>query len=437
MKKENFSSRKMVEHSYEKLNERYYSVKHQSGLDIYFFPKDFATSYALFGTKYGSVDNTFRTTPFEDYTKVPDGIAHFLEHKMFESEDGEDLFEKFARVGASANAYTSYLSTMYLFSCTENFGEALEILLTGITSPHFTKENVEKEKGIIAQEIRMYEDNVHDACYNGLLSAMYASNNVRIPIAGSIESISQITPEILYKCYDTFYNLNNMCLCVCGNIDPDEVIAVCDKVLKKASEVNIESLTSRNTEPSEVSLPRFTKKMQVSKPIFSIGIKDTNISSDAAQRRKKLVTMELLASCLFGDSSNFSLSLYEEGLTRNLISPYVTHNAAFSFIELHGESEEPEEVFDRFKEYLKKTKTEGIREDVFTRVLRSSYGDLLGIFDSVENIANEFLTFIMKGFDIFDYIKTFEQITIDDINALLSELFDEKYYTLATIFPIE
>ncbi|MBQ8743305.1 MAG: insulinase family protein [Clostridia bacterium] len=436
MNRESFSSFNMTERIHERLGERYYHLKHKSGLDIYIFPKDFTTTYALFGTKFGSVNNIFRTDRSDAFRILPDGIAHFLEHKMFESEDGEDLFEKFARTGASANAYTSYTSTMYLFSCTENFEKSLEILLKGVTSPYFTKENVEKEQGIIAQEIKMYEDNVHDACYNGLLSAMYRSNSVRIPIAGSVSSIAEITPELLYKCYKTFYNLNNMALCVCGNADPSNIISICDRVLKKAEPIDIEYGSTDKDEPKEVCTQRITKKMQVSKPIFSIGIKDTDISSSDALRLKKLVMMEVLADCLFGESSSFSLSLYEEGLTRNLISPYVTHNAFFSFIDLHGESEDPERVFDRFKEYIGHMKISGVDKDTFTRVLRSSYGDILGIFDSVDSIANEFLGFIMNGFDIFDYMKTFEEITLEDINSLLCELFDEKYYTLSTVFPI-
>lgn len=420
----------------QKLGEKYYSIRHDSGLSVYVFPKKLSTSYALFGTKYGSIDNCFRTNKDKEFTRVPDGIAHFLEHKMFESADGEDLFEKFARTGASANAYTSFMHTMYLFSCTENFSESLEILLDGVTSPYFTKENVQKEQGIIAQEIRMYEDNVADACFSGMLSSMYRSNNVRIPIAGTVESISEITPEILYKCYDTFYNLNNMALCVCGDVSVDEVITVCDKVLKKAPDIKIESIWSEENEPSHVSESLFTKKMQLSKPIFTIGIKDTDISRDASERLKKRVIMETLSECMFGQSSEISVSLYEQGDIRNPLSLYVDHNSAFSFIEIGGESDKPEEVYEKLKEYIREMKKRGIDSETFTRVLRSAYGDLIGIFDSVGSIANEFLSFIMEGYDIFDYIEAFEKITLDDVNDCLDRIFDEKYFTLATVYPM-
>ncbi len=420
-----------------KLGEKYYYFEHESGLPVYVFPKDLTTTYALFVTKYGSVDNFFRANADEEFVKVPDGIAHFLEHKMFESEDGEDLFAKYARTGASANAYTSFLQTMYLFSCTENLHESLEILLRGVTSPYFTKENVEKEQGIIGQEIRMCEDNVNNALYFGLMKALYKHNNVRTEIVGTIKSISEITPEILYKCYDTFYNLSNMALCVCGNVSPDEIAEICDKVLVKGKDVEIESITSTGNEPREVNESRFTKKMQLAKPIFSIGVKDVDISEDPYERLKKRVLLETMTECLFSSSSSFSTSLYEEGLTRNPISAYSEHTRAFSFVELSGESDNPEEVFERFKKYISEMKEKKIDSATFTRVLRSAYGALIGIFDSVNSIANEFLSFIMEGYDIFDYLEMFEKITLDDVNALLETIFDEKCYALATIFPKE
>ena len=420
-----------------RLGEKYYYFRHESGLSVYIFPKDLTTAYALFGTRYGSLDNTFRVKGEADFTTVPDGLAHFLEHKMFESEDGEDLFEKFARTGASANAYTSFMQTMYLFSCTENFRESLEILLSGVTSPYFTKENVAKEQGIIGQEIRMYEDNVHDALFQGMVKSMYKSNNVRKEIAGTVRSISEITPEILYKCYNTFYNLNNMALCICGRVDTNDVIEACDKILKKAPEIEIESIWESENEPREVKSARFTRKMQLSKPIFAIGIKDTDIPENAHERLKKRVIMETLTECLLGDSSELSVALYEEGMIRNPLSTYVDHNRAFSYIELHGESDNPEDVFERFKDYVEKMKKSGISEQCFKRVLRSTYGDLISIFDSVSSIANEFLSFIMEDYDIFDYIEAFEKITLDDINSALCEMFKEEYYTLATVFPQE
>jgi len=226
-----------------KIDEKYYYIKHESGLDIYVVPKNHTNSYALFATKYGSIDNIFKLEGEPEFTEVPDGIAHFLEHKMFENEDGIDTFKKYAETGASANAYTSFNKTCYLFSCADNeekFDKSLEILLDFVTHPYFTEKTVRKEQGIIGQEIRMYEDNPGWQVYFQMMANMYKKHSVRLDIAGTDESISKITADILYKCYNTFYNLSNMALCVSGNVTPEQVKKVADKILKKSEPIKIE-----------------------------------------------------------------------------------------------------------------------------------------------------------------------------------------------------
>ena len=223
-----------------KLEESYYGFTHKSGLKVYVYPKKLRTSYAIFATKYGSLENVFKLKEDKDYTTVPAGIAHFLEHKMFENENHVDTFELFGKTGASANAYTSFDKTAYLFSSTDNFYESLEVLLNFVTHPYFTPETVEKEQGIIAQEIQMYEDNPNTRVYYELMRALYEKHDVRIEIAGSVESISHITSDLLYKCYNTFYNLRNMVLCVCGDVDVDKTVAILDKCLKEAPVLEVE-----------------------------------------------------------------------------------------------------------------------------------------------------------------------------------------------------
>ena len=203
----------------DRVGDKYYEVEHSSGLKIFIYPKENNNStYAVFGTKYGSVDVNFKTSDEKETNTVPAGIAHYLEHKLFESEDG-DAFTRYAKTGASANAYTSFDKTCYLFSCTENVYESLEILLDFVQTPYFTEQTVQKEQGIIGQEIRMYDDDPQWRVMFNLLRAMYHNHPVRVDIAGTVESIAEITPELLYKCYHTFYNLNNMVLCVAGNVD--------------------------------------------------------------------------------------------------------------------------------------------------------------------------------------------------------------------------
>ena len=207
--------------------------KHESGLNIYIMPRSgYSSSYAIFGTKYGSVDSEFVVPGEESVTKVPDGIAHYLEHKMFDQPDGNNVFDKFSKFGGEANAFTSFNMTAYLFSCTENFEENLETLMDYVQSPYFTKESVEKEQGIIGQEIRMYDDNAPWRVFFNFLGLLYQNNPVKLDIAGTVESIAEIDYELLYKCYNTFYNLSNMTLFVTGDFDTEKTLAIIEKNIK-------------------------------------------------------------------------------------------------------------------------------------------------------------------------------------------------------------
>ena len=245
--------------------EKYYYTKHKSGLDIYVIPKDFKTSFAMFSTKYGAIDNCFKLAGEENFHEVPDGIAHYLEHKMFENEDGVDTFSRFAKYGANANAFTSGTMTSYLFSCTDHLKENLEILLDYVSKPYFTPENVEKERGIIGQEIRMYEDNPGSAIYYNLLEALYEKHQTRVNVAGTIESIAKITPELLYDCYYTFYNFSNMTLCVSGRADMGMVLEVVDRILPEREQKTI--IRNYYDEKPEVYRKRVSAEFEVAKPI--------------------------------------------------------------------------------------------------------------------------------------------------------------------------
>jgi len=418
------------------IGEKYNKVSHSSGLDIYVFPKDLTSSYAVFATKYGSVDNKFRVVGKGDFIRVPDGIAHFLEHKMFENEDGEDTFKKYARTGANANAYTSFLRTAYLFSATDNFPESLEILLSTVCAPYFTEENVKKEQGIIAQEIKMYEDSPSDALFYGVLGAMYKDHYVRTKIAGSVDSIMQITPEILYKCYETFYNLHNMVLCVSGRVTVDEVIKVADKVLKPAPDETIESVCAKEQE--EVYETTKVIKKQVAMPMVAIGIKDVKISEDPAERLKKKATMAILCEALFSAGSELPTTLYEEGVTADLLSYYFDHNQSFSHILLFSESKTPTVVFDRFREYMKRVKEDGsLTEEVTNRCKKVVYASFLKTFNSTDNVCNDFLDFVFENQDILDYSDVIASVTHEDVINLINELFVESHYALSIVEPIE
>ncbi len=425
----------VIEKSSALLREKYYYVKHKSGLDIYVFPKKMASTYALFGTKYGSVDSRFKKLSDPDFIEVPAGIAHFLEHKMFENEDGVDTFARFAKTGAQANAYTSFGITAYLFSATERVYESLDILLDYVTHPYFTKENVDKEQGIIAQEIRMCEDNPGRALSFNLLKSMYSDHNIRIDIAGTVESIAQITPELLYSCYNTFYNLNNMALCVCGNVDIDKVLECADRNLKEAEPFDV--ISEAKPERAEVNEKYCTCNMQVSMPMFAIGVKDVDISADPVERMKKNAAISVISDMLFGKSSSFFNTMYDEGVVSGSLDLWAEHNKSYSFITLSGEAPDPHAVYKRFLDLVEKTKDIGLDKEEFVRCKRVMYAGLVKSFDSTEEIANNFLGYAFDDGDILDFTDIMGNLDYDYTNELFESMFRDEYYTLSTVYPIE
>jgi len=248
----------------ERTGEQYTYVKHPTGLDIYIWKmEDYSTSYALFGTKYGSINTKFRTKNEKDFITVPNGIAHYLEHKLFENEDC-DVFSLYAKTGASANAYTSFDKTCYLFSCTDNVYESLEILLSFVQSPYFTEETVQKEQGIIGQEIRMYDDNAGWRVFFNMLQGMYHNHPVKIDIAGTVESIAKINADLLYQCYNTFYNLNNMVLSIAGNIDEDKIL----EIQKDKESIRLELTVSEELEKNtQEQIAAFSQELEVQRKL--------------------------------------------------------------------------------------------------------------------------------------------------------------------------
>ena len=415
------------------IGERCYYLKHESGLNIYFIPKNLATSFAVFSTRYGSVDSRFRYRGEEKFTVVPDGIAHYLEHKMFENEDGVDSFELFAKYGAKANAFTSFDKTSYLFSSTDNFYESLGVLLNLVTHPYFTPETVAKEQGIIGQEIAMIADNAENTLIFGLLGAMYKTHNVRIEIGGSQESIAKITAPLLYECYEKFYNLNNMSLCISGNQDFDKIVEVCDGILKKSEPYNVESECLE--ENAEVFEKEFVKYMDVPMPLFAIGVKDLNISPDANVRMRRRAAMQILSELLFGSSSKFYNVCYEDGYITDNFDLWSEHNRSFSMITLSAVGANPDKVFEEYKKYIAENYENGISRQDFERCKKMSYADFIRTFDSTSGIAYSIMDFVLDGADMLDYAETVSSLTYDGVNSLFRELFREEYTSYAKVLP--
>ena len=416
------------------LDEKYYTVHHKSGLDIHICPKDVSTTMAALVVNYGGGDLHFRLEGEESLTSIPAGVAHFLEHKMFEMENGSDAFDYFAQTGADANAFTSTLTTCYLFTCTEYFDKSLEILLDMVIHPHFTDESVEREKDIIAQEITMTEDQPGDAIYYGLMEAMYQSNPHRIRVAGTVESIAGITADTLRLAHRVFYNLHNMALFVCGNVTPERVIAVADVVLSTADDVHV--VLDRTDEPSNVIHKRFYREMQVSKPQFCIGVKDTDISPDPRERMKKQCVMDIVNDVLFSRSSPFRNELYEGGLISSSMSYGFTHCLDVSHNILSGESSDPEAVYDRYCAYIKQVKAEGIDPAAFERCRRVLYANCVSSFDDAQEICHNMMDTILDGEEPFAEPHVIASLTVEDANRVLRSVFCEEATAMAVIAPL-
>ncbi len=410
----------------------YYKLKHPSGLHIYLYPKEnFSTTYAVFGTKYGSVDNMFRRDDEPAAETVPEGIAHFLEHKLFESEDG-DAFQRYAKTGASANAFTSFESTCYLFSCTDRLYESLEILLDFVQSPYFTRETVQKEQGIISQEIKMYDDDPQWRVMFNFLRAMYHSHPIRLDIAGTVESISKITPEYLYRCYDTFYNLNNMALALAGNFQIDKVLEVCDRVLKPAKPVSVKRVFL--PEPAEVVRGFVEEKLSVALPLFQFGFKE---DASSFRTEKDVAAMEVLLETLASDSSPLFKDLLERGLINESSFGYEYFEGnGYAAVIFSGESKDPKAVAQAIQAEIERFRREGIPADAFERSKRSIYGENIAALNNSSGIANSLLNFAFKERELFTYINAFAALRPEDALQKLEVLQSEKS-VLSVISPMD
>lgn len=420
------------------LREKYYRYTHACGLPVYVFPKKLSTAYAIFATRYGSIDNVFSTNGGKTFTEVPDGIAHFLEHKLFANEDGSDAFEHFSAIGADANAYTSFNKTAYLFSCTQNFPEALGELIDFVTHPYFTDASVKKECGIIAQEIKMYDDHPSESCYYGMLDGLYEHHSVKRNICGSVESINRITPELLYGCYRAFYDMSNMVLIVCGDVTPDEIAEIADAHLpKQMTTVSVIRDTSVFEEKPAVHRARVTKQMKVAKPIFNIGIKDTDIPSDPYERLKKDAAMSILSEILFCRAGKLYSELFESEIISPDISYGYTMSETFAFTSLAGEASDPEAVLSKTRAYIEALLKNGIEAADFERAKRVMYAEFVKEFDSTEIIANNLLAFIFESANLFEYASIISSVTLDTVSELLASRFKEEFFTMSCVFPLD
>ncbi len=418
------------------LKESVYLRTHSSGLPVYFCPKPgFRKRYACYATRFGSVDSSFRANG-EERAEVPDGIAHFLEHKLFEGEDC-NAFEKFSKYGASSNAYTGFTVTNYLFSCANDFFENLELLISFVREPYFTDENVEKEKGIIGQEIRMYDDDPGWRVFFNLLEALYYEHPIKKDIAGTTESIAKISKDLLYRCYSTFYQPANMILFAIGDESRDEFFAKTDEALGKLPEPARAATIERffPAEPRAAAQRRRSLAMPVSMPRLLVGFKDNDFGYGGRRFLTRELATDVLLEILFGKASLFFQRLYEEKLIDDSFSSSYTGYVEAGHSLVGGETPDPERLAGEIEREVARVRRDGVPKADFERMKRAVMGRFFHSFNSLEFIANNYCAYRFCDVNLFDIIDVFHALSLADLERRLHDHLAADSMAISIILP--
>lgn len=418
-----------------KVKEKVYLEKLENGLTVMIIPKpNIQKKYIIWGTHYGSNDSTFVVPGETDPTEVPKGVAHFLEHKLFEQKNGKNSLDVLTALGVEANAYTTNDHTAYLYECTENFYEALDEFMDYVQHPYFTDENVEKEKGIIGQEIMMYEDYPSWKVYLNALEAMYHENPIKLDITGSIETISKIDKEILYKCYQTFYNPANMAMVIAGDFKPEEIIQeVKKRLIPNQASGEIKRIYPE--EPETIVKEKVEQKMEVSQPLYTIGIKDSGSENcnSSQEMVKKHIAIEILLNMIIGDSSPLYKKLYEQGICYATPSFEYEFSKNYAHILLTGQSTEPEKLVHEFRQEMNQMKEKGVDPTAFERTKKTIYGAYVKEYNDITDIARMFLADYFKGISSFEYLEEIGTIHVEYLNQVLKDVFKEEKMVLSVV----
>ena len=417
-----------------KIQEKVFIEKMKNGLTVMVFPrKNIQKKYIIWGTRFGSIDNNFIAPGDKEPTKVPDGIAHYLEHKLFEQENGKNSLDVLSSLGVDANAYTSNSMTAYLYECSDNFYEALDEFMNYVQNPYFTDENVEKERGIIGQEIMMYNDYPDWRLYMNAIKCMYSKNPIRIDVAGTKETIAEIDKEKLYKIYNTFYRLDNMVLIVCGNFKVEEILKEIEKRITLTRN-NTEIKRIYEDEPEEIAQKSIEEKMEISLPCFMLAYKD---KVEKEKFAKKDLAMDIIFYLILGRSSKLYQNLYNEGLIYSELGYDYEFSKTYSHFLIQGQSTEPEKVIERIKEEIEKFKQTGFEEEEFLRIKKKLYGEYVKEYNDISVIANNLLGDYMKDLTPFIYFEEFETLTKSEVEEILKEVLIEEKSVTSIIKPLK
>lgn len=401
----------------------------ECGTEVYMLPmKGWSSAVAQFTTRFGSQDNSFLSNGKR--IEIPDGTAHYLEHKLFESEE-KNAFSLFAQTGASCNAGTSFDYTQYYFSCADKFRQNLDILLGFVSEPYFTEENVEKERGIIGQEITMYRDNPSWRMFTNLLEGLYSVNPVRLDIAGTVESIAKITPQTLYDCYNAFYSPSNMFLCAAGNFDPDEVVEVCESRLKKAAQFKVQA-TPYN-EPYDINKMVMHLQMPVAKPMFEIGFKRNAVYNE--EEISDYIYYNILFDMIFGNSSEFYEQMRINGILNDEWTVGVFNGRGHFFLTARGEADQPELVFATMMTYIRKMQKDPPSRELFERVKKATYGSLVKEFTDVRSVCNTLTESVLSNVSPFYAVELAAAVNYEMLVDKLRDI-DEHNACISIIEPL-
>ena len=422
---------KIIESS--KIKEKEYIEKLDNGMTVIIIPKpNLDKKYIIWGTHFGSIDNRFIMPKTGKEVFIPDGVAHFLEHKMFEQPNGTNSLDTLMALGLDANAYTTNDHTAYLFECTNNFYKGLDELMDYVQHPYFTDENVEKEKGIIGQEIKMYDDEPGWKLYMNAMDCMYKNNPIKLDIAGSVESISKITPDVLYKCYNTFYNPSNMIMVVCGDFKAEELLEEIKKrLVEKEEQGEIKRIYPQKEE--KINKPYNEVEMEVSTPLFMIGYKDIEGMGDKKEIVRKHIAIEILLNMIIGKSSDTYKELYEAGDL--LAQPDLDYEFSdeYSHILISGQSKNPQKIKENVEKCIENFKKNGLNDEHFNRIRKKVYGDYVVEYNSVGDIARMFLSDKMKGINSFDYIEEYNTVTKEYVEEVLKNVFKTENMIMSVV----
>lgn len=409
------------------LGEVTYTTRLENGLTVYICKKEgFSKKIGLFGTKYGSLINDFVDIKSGKRLRVPDGIAHFLEHKLFEKE-GANALDLFSKMGVSSNAYTSFDQTVFYFETIDKFSESIEMLVKLIKEPYFTDENVDKEQGIIAQEIGMYDDDPSFSVYFNALRAMYINHPIRIDIAGTVETISHINKELLYTCYNTFYSPQNMFFIVVGDVDVEKTIELIEKNIKKydKSNLNHDEIKKYIVEESkQINKREITREMDIYMPLLCIGYKLEVVNE--YQNLKRQIISEMISDIYFSKISDFYESEYNKGIIADEISFDYEGTDNFSHVIISASSTKVDELKEDVIQYIKKIKSEEVDLEKFNLVKKKKIGYTEFSADNLNSSYRRIIEHSLYGEELYSDLKILKDITPDDIKEFLNILSDEK-----------